>query len=138
MSTNSLEKYQKLQEKINHLQNIELENPERIDTLQYNVEKLNNQMIESISEFSEKSRFIEESIVSLNRLYQSKMIINDNNEKKINKELKNIEENIKMMIDEHKNKMIKGIDETFFQIENYLNDTIQKQENEKIKINENI
>ena len=62
MSTNSLEKYQKLQDKIAHLQNIELKNPERMDTLQYNVEKLNNQMIQSISEFTEKSNYIEKSI----------------------------------------------------------------------------
>ena len=85
MSTNSLEKYQKLQDKIAHLQNIELKNPERMDTLQYNVEKLNNQMIQSISEFTEKSNYIEKSIESLNRLYKSKMLIKDNNEKRINK-----------------------------------------------------
>ena len=136
MSTNSLEKYQKLQDKIAHLQNIELKNPERMDTLQYNVEKLNNQMIQSISDFSEKSKFIEQSIESLNRLYKSKMLIKDNNEKKINKELQNTEENIKMMLEEHRNKMIKGIDQSFLELENYLNEMIKKQENDKIKINE--
>lgn len=136
MSTNSLEKYQKLQDKIAHLQNIELKNPERMDTLQYNVEKLNNQMIQSISEFTEKSNYIEKSIESLNRLYKSKMLIKDNNEKRINKELQNTEENIKMMLEEHRNKMIKGIDQSFLELENYLNEMIKKQENDKIKINE--
>ena len=71
-------------------------------------------MIQSISDFSEKSKYIEQSIESLNRLYKSKMLIKDNNEKKINKELQNTEENIKMMIQEHRNKMIKGIDQSFF------------------------
>ena len=136
MSTNSLEKYQKLQDKIAHLQNIELKNPERMDALQYNVEKLNNQMIQSISEFTEKSNYIEKSIESLNRLYKSKMLIKDNNEKRINKELQNTEENIKMMLEEHRNKMIKGIDQSFLELENYLNEMIKKQENDKIKINE--
>ena len=136
MSTNSLEKDQKLQDKIAHLQNIELKNPERMDTLQYNVEKLNNQMIQSISEFTEKSNYIEKSIESLNRLYKSKMLIKDNNEKRINKELQNTEENIKMMLEEHRNKMIKGIDQSFLELENYLNEMIKKQENDKIKINE--
>ena len=136
MSTNSLEKYQKLQDKIAHLQNIELKNPERMDTLQYNVEKLNNQMIQSISEFTEKSNYIEKSIESLNRLYKSKMLIKDNNEKRINKELQNTEENIKMMLEERRNKMIKGIDQSFLELENYLNEMIKKQENDKIKINE--
>ena len=136
MSSNSLEKYQKLSDKIAHLQNIELKNPERIDTLQYNVEKLNNQMIDSISDFSEKSKYIEQSIEALNRLYKSKMLIKDNNEKKINKELQNTEENIKMMIQEHRNKMMKGIDQSFLEIENYLNEMIKKPENDKIKVNE--
>ena len=136
MSTNSLEKYQKLQDKIAHLQNIELKNPERMDTLRYNVEKLNNQMIQSISEFTEKSNYIEKSIESLNRLYKSKMLIKDNNEKRINKELQNTEENIKMMLEEHRNKMIKGIDQSFLELENYLNEMIKKQENDKIKNNE--
>ena len=136
MSSNSYEKYQKLSDKIAHLQNLELKNPERIDTLQYNVEKLNNQMIQSISEFTEKSNYIEKSIESLNRLYKSKMLIKDNNEKRINKELQNTEENIKMMLEEHRNKMIKGIDQSFLELENYLNEMIKKQENDKIKINE--
>ena len=107
-----------------------------MDTLQYNVEKLNNQMIQSISEFTEKSNYIEKSIESLNRLYKSKMLIKDNNEKRINKELQNTEENIKMMLEEHRNKMIKGIDQSFLELENYLNEMIKKQENDKIKINE--
>ena len=81
-------------------------------------------------------KFIEQSIESLNRLYKSKMLIKDNNEKKINKELQNTEENIKMMIQEHRNKMMKGIDQSFLEIENYLNEMIKKQENDKIKVNE--
>ena len=93
-------------------------------------------MIQSISDFSEKSKYIEKSIESLNRLYKSKMLIKDNNEKKINKELENTEENIKMMIQEHRNKMMKGIDQSFLEIENYLNEMIKKQENDKIKVNE--
>ena len=93
-------------------------------------------MIQSISDFSEKSKYIEQSIESLNRLYKSKMLIKDNNEKKINKELENTEENIKMMIQEHRNKMMKGIDQSFLEIENYLNEMIKKQENDKIKVNE--
>ena len=93
-------------------------------------------MIQSISDFTEKSKYIEQSIESLNRLYKSKMLIKDNNEKKINKELQNTEENIKMMIQEHRNKMMKGIDQSFLELENYLNEMIKKQENEKIKVNE--
>ena len=137
MSSNSYEKYQKLSDKIAHLQNIEFKNPERIDTLQYNVEKLNDQMIQSISDFSEKSKYIEQSIESLNRLYKSKMLIKDNNEKKINKELQNTEENIKL-IQEHRNKMIKGIDQSFLELENYLNEMIKKQEKDKIKVNKQL
>jgi hypothetical protein len=64
------------------------------------------------------------------------MLIKDNNEKKINKELENTEENIKMMIQEHRNKMMKGIDQSFLELENYLNEMIKKQENDKIKVNE--
>ena len=41
-----------------------------------------------------------------------------------------------MMLEEHRNKMIKGIDQSFLELENYLNEMIKKQENDKIKINE--
>ena len=94
-------------------------------------------MIQSISDFSEKSKYIEQSIESLNRLYKSKMLIKDNNEKKINKELQNTEENIKL-IQEHRNKMIKGIDQSFLELENYLNEMIKKQEKDKIKVNKQL
>ena len=51
MST-AMNRYQKLSDKIFHLQNLELKNPGRVENLEYDLDNLSNDMEKSIKDFS--------------------------------------------------------------------------------------
>ena len=51
-------KYKSIQDKINELQNINLKNPNRTTSLEYNINKINNDMKKTISNYIEKSKYL--------------------------------------------------------------------------------
>ena len=119
-------KYKSIQDKINELQNINLKNPNRITSLEYNINKINNDMKRTISNYIEKSKYLEKTLQSLQTLNESRKQIQENNKKKYEKELETIYLDMQNRINEHKNFMVERINNDFINIENRLMQVIEK------------
>ena len=76
-------KYKSLSEKISQLQDLKLNNPNRIISLEYNINKINKDIKSNISNYVEKSIYLEKTLKSLQALNESRKQINENNKKKI-------------------------------------------------------
>ena len=130
--------YQKLSEKIYHLQNLELRNPCKVENLEYDLECLNNDMQRTLKDFDDKTNFIKKEISALNSNYQSKAQLKELNAQKIKTEMKKAEETLSNIIENHKKKMTNNIDEMFSNLENNLNTMITNQKENKEKLNLNL
>lgn len=137
MST-AMNRYQKLSDKIFHLQNLELKNPGRVENLEYDLDILSNDMEKSLKDFSDKSEYIQKEIMALDSSYQSKMQLKELNQNKIKNELKKAEETLAFMIASHKDAVTKHIDEVCSNMEKELNDMIMKQKSDKDSLYERI
>ena len=137
MST-AMNRYQKLSDKIFHLQNLELKNPGRVENLEYDLDNLSNDMEKSIKDFSDKSEYIQKEIMALDSSYQSKMQLKELNQNKIKNELKKAEETLAFMIASHKDAVTKHIDKVCSNMEKELNDMITKQKSDKESLYERI
>ena len=137
MST-AMNRYQKLSDKIFHLQNLELKNPGRVENLEYDLDNLSNDMEKSIKDFSDKSEYIQKEIMALDSSYQSKMQLKELNQNKIKNELKKAEETLAFMIASHKDEVTKHIDKVCSNMEKELNDMITKQKSDKESLYERI
>lgn len=137
MST-AMNRYQKLSDKIFHLQNLELKNPGRVENLEYDLDILSNDMEKSLKDFSDKSKYIQKEIMALDSSYQSKMQLKELNQNKIKNELKKAEETLAFMIASHKDAVTKHIDEVCSNMEKELNDMIMKQKSDKDSLYERI
>ena len=126
-------KYKSLSEKISQLQNLKLNNPNRIISLEYNINKINKDIKSNISNYVEKSIYLEKTLKSLQALNESRKQINENNKKKIEKEFEAVILEMKNKIEEHKKYMIERINNEFMKIENRL---IQAIQNKREKNNE--
>ena len=123
-------KFKSLSEKINELHNLKINNPNRSTSLEYNINKINSEIKNIISNYKEKSNYLEKTLQSLIALNESRKQIQDNNKKKYEKEYEIIIFEIQNKIDEHKNYMIERINNEFKKIENKLVQVIQnKKEN---------
>ena len=119
-------KYKSIQDKINELQNINLKNPNRTTSLEYSINKINNDMKKTISNYIEKSKYLEKTLESLIVLNESRKQIKENNIKKYEKEFETICIEMENRINEHKNFMIERINNEFINIENKLMQVIEK------------
>ena len=137
MST-AMNRYQKLSDKIFHLQNLELKNPGRVENLEYDLDNLSNDMEKRIKDFSDKSEYIQKEIMALDSSYQSKMQLKELNQNKIKNELKKAEETLAFMIASHKDAVTKHIDKVCSNMEKELNDMITKQKSDKESLYERI
>ena len=137
MST-AMNRYQKLSDKIFHLQNLELKNPGRVENLEYDLDNLSNDMEKSIKDFSDNSEYIQKEIMALDSSYQSKMQLKELNQNKIKNELKKAEETLAFMIASHKDAVTKHIDKVCSNMEKELNDMITKQKSDKESLYERI
>ena len=126
-------KYKSLSEKISQLQDLKLNNPNRIISLEYNINKINKDIKSNISNYVEKSIYLEKTLKSLQALNESRKQINENNKKKIEKEFEAVILEMKNKIEEHKKYMIERINNEFMKIENRL---IQAIQNKREKNNE--
>ena len=133
-----MNRYQKLSDKIFHLQNLELKNPGRVENLEYDLDNLSNDMEKSIKDFSDKSEYIQKEIMALDSSYQSKMQLKELNQNKIKNELKKAEETLAFMIASHKDAVTKHIDKVCSNMEKELNDMITKQKSDKESLYERI
>lgn len=133
-----MNRYQKLSDKIFHLQNLELKNPGRVENLEYDLDILSNDMEKSLKDFSDKSKYIQKEIMALDSSYQSKMQLKELNQNKIKNELKKAEETLAFMIASHKDAVTKHIDEVCSNMEKELNDMIMKQKSDKDSLYERI
>lgn len=133
-----MNRYQKLSDKIFHLQNLELKNPGRVENLEYDLDILSNDMEKSLKDFSDKSEYIQKEIMALDSSYQSKMQLKELNQNKIKNELKKAEETLAFMIASHKDAVTKHIDEVCSNMEKELNDMIMKQKSDKDSLYERI
>lgn len=136
--SSAMNRYQKLSEKIFHLQNLELKNPGRVENLEYDLEILSNDMERSLKDFSDKSEYIQKEIMALDSSYKSKIQLKELNENKVKNELKKAEETLAFMIASHKDAVTKNIDEVCANMEKELNEMITKQKKDKESIYERI
>ena len=127
-------KFKSLSEKINELHNLKLNNPNRITSLEYNINKINSEIKNIISNYKDKSNYLDKTLQSLIALNKSRKQIQENNKKKYEKEYEVIILEIQKKIDEHKNYMIERINNEFKKIENKLVQVIQnnKENNSEI------
>ena len=124
--------YQKLSEKIFHLQNFDLKgNRNRIEGIEYTLENMNNDMNKSIKDFKEKEEFISKEINALEANYITKRNITESNQLRIQNELKTAEDDLSLLISNHKQQMQNTIDNSFTTIENDLNQIIHSRNNSK-------
>ena len=97
------EKYKNLQNKIFYLTNKDLSiNNERAENLQYNIDKLNEDINSSMNNYNNKIKYIKNSLESLNEILKSKQLIQQNFETKKEKKFNLYENNIINKINEHK------------------------------------
>ena len=74
-------KYKLLSEKINELHNIKLNNPNKINTLEYNINKINVDIKNNISNYIEKTKYLEKKLESMQNLHLLRKQIQINNKK---------------------------------------------------------
>ena len=133
------EKYKNLQNKIFYLTNKDLSiDNERTENLQYNINKLNEDINSSMNNYNNKIKYIKNSLESLNEILKSKKLIQQNFETKKEKKFNLYENNIINKIKEHKEFMINEINNIFNEIENNFNEFVKQQKNEKLKVTENL
>ena len=131
-------KYLSLYEKINSLQNLSMNNQNNISSLEYNINKLDNDANNSISNFTKKIECLEKSMESMLSMNDVRQEIYDNNQKKFEKELNVITLEIKNKIENHKNVMTQKIDNDFGQIQNQLNIIYQEKKQQSYEIYQKI
>ena len=131
--------YQKLSEKIFHLQNFDLKgNRNRIEGIECTLENVNDNMNKSIKDFKDKEEFISKEINALEANYITKRNIAELNQLRIKNELKTAEDNLSMLISNHKQQMQNTIDSSFAKIENDLNQIIQSRNGSKDELKRNL
>ena len=113
-------RYKLLQEKINDLQKMKYNDPNSTTSLEYNINKLNNNKKNSILNYVEKSKYLEKTLESLISLNESRKQIQESNRKKIEKEIETALLEMKNKIDNHKAFMMEQIDNEFINIKNKL------------------
>ncbi len=118
-------RFKSLSEKINELQNIKLNDPNRIESLEYNINNLNNNIKKAINNYINKSNYVEKTLESLKSLYESRNLIKENNKKKIEKELELFLFEMEDKINKHKSYIIERINNDFMIIEKKIIEIIQ-------------
>ena len=131
--------YQKLSEKIFHLQNFELKgNRNRIEGIEHTLENVNNDMNKSMKDFKDKGEFISKEINALEANYITKRNIAESNQLRITNELKAAEDNLSALISSHKQQMQNTIDNSFAKIETDLNQIIHSRNGSKDELKRNL
>lgn len=118
-------RYKLLQEKINDLQSMKYNDPNATTSLEYNINKLNNNTKNSILNYSEKAKYLEKTLESLISLNLSRKQIQESNRKKIEKEFEAALLDMKNKIENHKVFMMERIDNEFINIKNKLISVIE-------------
>ena len=131
--------YQKLSEKIFHLQNFELKgNRNRIEGIEHTLENVNNDMNKSMKDFKDKGEFISKEINALEANYITKRNIAESNQLRITNELKAAEDSLSALISSHKQQMQNTIDNSFAKIETDLNQIIHSRNGSKDELKRNL
>jgi len=118
-------KYKLLSEKINELHNIKLNNPNKINTLEYNINKINADIKNNISNYIEKTKYLEKKLESMQNLHLLRKQIQINNKKNIDKEFASILFEFENKIEQHKSYMTEKINNEFVNLEKHLYQVIQ-------------
>ena len=118
-------KYKLLSEKINELHNIKLNNPNKINTLEYNINKINVDIKNNISNYIEKTKYLEKKLESMQNLHLLRKQIQINNKKNIDKEFASILFEFENKIEQHKSYMTEKINNEFVNLEKHLYQVIQ-------------
>lgn len=110
---NTGKKYQRLSDKIDHLQNIQLNSPKKSAAIEYDLEKVNESMEKSIRDYNDKTDYLKKEIGLLKNNFTTKQQMKDLTVKQAKKEYDNAEYQIGQMVEEHKEQMKKFINESF-------------------------
>lgn len=112
------QRFARLSEKINKMQNLEIEAPTKVSKIENKLDYLDINVNKSFKDYEYKYKFLNDELIYINRLMDINKDTEENYKAKISYELKNMENKIKIIFEQEREESTNMINDLFKHVEN--------------------